>query len=103
MLLEQRGKVIASYKQAILFRLVNIAQVGMTGDRFPVAAEVFSSLVTAYVPASCSLDTGFLFSGTKRQWREASGSPPSSSEIRNSWSCTSSPSRIFISWCLIKH
>jgi hypothetical protein len=33
---------------------------------------------------------------------EADCSPPSSSEVKNTWSCTSSPQYIFMMWCLIK-
>jgi hypothetical protein len=34
--------------------------------------------------------------------READHSPPSSAEARNEWSYTSTPSYIFMTWCLIK-
>jgi len=34
--------------------------------------------------------------------READHSPPSSAEVKNGWSCTSSSSYIFVAWCLIK-
>jgi hypothetical protein len=28
-------------------------------------------------------------------------SPPSSSEVKNAWSCTSTPQYVYIVWCLI--
>jgi hypothetical protein len=40
------------------------------------------------------------------QWvagRKADHSPPSSAEIKNAWSYTSSPQDVFMTWCLVKH
>jgi len=39
----------------------------------------------------------------KRSWREADHSPPSSSEVKNAWSCTSTPHYVFMAWYLVKH
>jgi hypothetical protein len=30
-------------------------------------------------------------------------SPPSSAEVKNAWSYTSTPQYIFMTWCLVKH
>jgi hypothetical protein len=38
----------------------------------------------------------------KRPGREADHSPPSSAEVKNAWSYTSTPQHVFIVWCLIK-
>jgi hypothetical protein len=35
--------------------------------------------------------------------RETDHSPPSSAEVKNAWSCTSTQPYVFIAWCLIKH
>ena len=43
-------------------------------------------------PTSCRLCAGVLPSGGQRPEREADHSPPSSSEVRNEWSYTSTPS-----------
>jgi hypothetical protein len=47
--------------------------------------------------------SGALFLGVKRQGRQADHSPPSSAEVENVWSCTSTPPYVFRAWCLIKH
>jgi hypothetical protein len=39
----------------------------------------------------------------KRPGREADHSPPSSTEVKNAWSYTSSPQYVFMAWCLVKH
>jgi hypothetical protein len=38
----------------------------------------------------------------KRQGREADHSPPSSAEVKNAWSYTSTPQYAFITWCSVK-
>jgi hypothetical protein len=49
-----------------------------------------------WVPRALSL-------GVKRLGREADHSPPSSAEVKNEWSYTSTPRYIFMAWCLVKH
>jgi hypothetical protein len=49
-----------------------------------------------WVPESLSL-------GVKRPGREADHSPPSSAEVKNAWSYTSTPQHVFMAWCLVKH
>jgi hypothetical protein len=39
----------------------------------------------------------------KRPEREADYSPPSSAEVENAWSYTSTPQYVFMAWCLVKH
>jgi hypothetical protein len=38
----------------------------------------------------------------KRAVREADNSPPSSAEVKNVWSYTSTPQYAFMAWCLVK-
>jgi hypothetical protein len=45
---------------------------------------------------------GALSVKVKRPGREADHSPPSSAEVTNAWSYTSTPEYVFIAWCLIK-
>jgi hypothetical protein len=40
--------------------------------------------------------------GVKRPGREADHSPPYSVEVKNAWSCTSTPQYVFMAWYLIK-
>jgi hypothetical protein len=40
--------------------------------------------------------------GVKRPGREADQSPPSSTEVKNAWSCACTASRVFMAWYLIK-
>jgi hypothetical protein len=49
-----------------------------------------------WVPGALSL-------GVKRPGREADHSPPSSAEVKNAWSCISTPQYVFMAWCLVKH
>jgi hypothetical protein len=44
---------------------------------------------------------GALFLVVKRPGREADHSPPSSAEVRNAWSYTSTPQYVFKAWCLV--
>jgi hypothetical protein len=46
---------------------------------------------------------GALFLEVKRPRREADHSPPSSAEVKNAWSYTSTPQYVFMAWCLAKH
>jgi hypothetical protein len=46
---------------------------------------------------------GALNLGEKRPGREADHSPPSSAEVKNAWSYTSTPQYVFMAWCLVKH
>jgi hypothetical protein len=48
-----------------------------------------------WVPGALSL-------GVKRPGREADNSPPSSVEVKNAWSYTSTPQYVFMAWCSVK-
>jgi hypothetical protein len=48
------------------------------------------------VPGTLSLEV-------KRPGREADHPPPSSAEVENAWSYTSTPQYVFMVWCLVKH
>jgi hypothetical protein len=54
-------------------------------------------------PASYPMVTGALFSGVKQLGCEANHSPPSSANVKNLWSYTSTPPYVCIEWCLGKH
>jgi hypothetical protein len=47
-------------------------------------------------PASSPMGTREFFSGVKRPGREADHSPPSSAEVKNAWSYTSTPQYVFM-------
>jgi hypothetical protein len=49
-----------------------------------------------WVPVALSL-------GVKRPGRADDNSPPSSAEVKNAWSYTSTPLYVFMAWCLVKH
>jgi hypothetical protein len=51
-------------------------------------------------PVSYQWGTGGCFLGVKR---EADHSPPSSAEVKNLWSYTSTPSHDFMAWYFVKH
>jgi hypothetical protein len=46
---------------------------------------------------------GALSLGVKRPGREADHSPPSSFEVNDAWSYTSTPQYVFMALCLVKH
>jgi hypothetical protein len=41
--------------------------------------------------------------GVKWPGREADHSPPTSVDVKNAWSYTSTPQYVFMAWCLVKH
>jgi len=60
--------------------------------------------VTHIVPIKCiGGGGGGCFPGVKQPGRETDQLPPSSAEVKNTWSCTSIPLYVFMAWCLIKH
>jgi hypothetical protein len=46
--------------------------------------------------------SGAVSLGVKRPGREADHSPPSSAEVKNAWSYTSTPQHTFMAWCSFK-
>jgi hypothetical protein len=62
--------------------------------RFPAGAENFSLHHGVQPPIQCV--PGTLSLGVKRQGREADHSPPSKSEVKNAWSCTSTTLYVFM-------
>jgi hypothetical protein len=46
---------------------------------------------------------GYPSPAVKRPGREADHSPLSSAEVKNAWTCTSTPQYVFTVWCLVKH
>jgi hypothetical protein len=46
---------------------------------------------------------GVVSVGIKRPAREADHSPPSSAEVKNAWSYTSTPQYVFMTWYLVKN
>jgi hypothetical protein len=67
-----------------------------SGVRFPAGAVNFSLLHRVQTgsgayPSSYPMGTRVSFSGVKRPEREIDHSPPSSAEVKNAWSYTSTP------------
>jgi hypothetical protein len=60
-------------------------------------------LYVSWGNASYPMGTGAIFLGVKRPGREADHSAPSSAEVKNAWSYTSTPQYVFMAWCLVKH
>jgi hypothetical protein len=50
-------------------------------------------------PASYLTGTSGSFPGGKAAGHEADHSPPSSAEVKNAWSYTSTPQYVFMAWC----
>jgi len=79
------------------------------GFRVRVAAKTrdFSLLQNAKTvsgahTASCSMGTGGSFSGVKRRERDVNQAPPSSAQLKNEWSYTSTPLCAFMA-CIGKN
>jgi hypothetical protein len=53
-------------------------------------------------PSPIQLVPGAPSLGVKRPGCEADHSPPSSAELKNAWSYTSTPQYTFMAWCLVK-
>jgi len=60
-------------------------------------------LFTTTTQPPIQLIPGALSLGVKRPGREADHLSPPSAEVKNAWSYTSTPTYVFIAWCLIKH
>jgi hypothetical protein len=54
-------------------------------------------------PASYLMGTGGSFAGNKAAGSWSWQLTPSSAEVKNSWSYTSTPTYVFIAWCLVKY
>jgi hypothetical protein len=54
-------------------------------------------------PASYPTGTGGSFRGSKAAGAWSCPLIPSSAEVKNAWSYTSSPKYVFMAWCLVKH
>jgi hypothetical protein len=73
--------------------------------RFPAGAGSFSlhrvQNGSEAHPGSYPMVPGTLYMEVKRPGREDDHSPPSSAEVKNTWSYTSTPQYIFMVWCLL--
>jgi hypothetical protein len=81
----------------------------MAGVQFPALAgsgtfclATMSRLALEPTKPPVQLVMGILFPGVKWLGHEADHSPLSSAEVKNVWSCTSTPQYMFMVWCLIK-
>jgi hypothetical protein len=75
---------------------INQLRIAITGVRFPARTGNFSLhhrvlTCSGIHPASHQLGTGGSSPGIEQPVREADHSPPSSAEVKNAWSFTSSP------------
>jgi hypothetical protein len=75
--------------------------------RFPVGLGIFlftTACRRALGPTKPPIQwvQGALSLEVKRPEREAHHSPSSTAEVKNAWSCTSTPP-IHMAWCLVKH
>jgi len=48
------------------------------------------------------MGAGLFSPGLKWPWREPDHSTPSSTEVKNAWSYTSTPQYAFMAWCSVK-
>jgi hypothetical protein len=76
--------------------------------RFPAGAGNFSlhhrvQNNSGAHSASYPMGTRVSFPVVKRPERETDHSPPSSVEVKNAWSYTSTSQYVFMAWCLVKH
>jgi hypothetical protein len=90
---------------------MNSGKIAQTGARVAqsVVIFLFSTSSRLYLgggghPAPYPVGTrGLLPRRVKRPEREDGHSPPSSAGVKNVWSYTSIPPKVFMSWCLVKH
>jgi hypothetical protein len=74
--------------------------------RFPAGAVNFSlhhrvQNGSGARTASCPVGNRGSFPGINWSGREADHSPPSSAEVKDAWSYTSTPQYFFMPWCLV--
>jgi hypothetical protein len=82
--------------------------IGVLGFDFRQRLEIFlftTASRTALEPTQPPIQwvPGALSRGVKQLGREADHSPPSSVEVKNAWSYTSTHQYVFMAWCLVKH
>jgi hypothetical protein len=82
---------------------------GWLGVRVPAEAGNFSLHHCSSRPALEPIQPpiywvpeGAISLGVKRLGREVGHSPPSSAEVKNAWSYTSTPQHAFMAWCSVK-
>jgi hypothetical protein len=74
-----------------------------TWARFPIGVRLFL-FATASRPALEGRPASYpVGTGGSSPAREVHHTLPSSAEVKNAWSYTSTPPYVFMAWCLIKH
>jgi hypothetical protein len=81
-----------------LTEIVSICMQGLGIFLFTIVSR------TALEPTRPSIQyvSGVLSLGLKRPGRETDHSAPSSTEVKNAWSYTSTPQYVFLAWCSVK-
>jgi hypothetical protein len=74
----------------------------MTGVQFPTGVENFFLAPTSRLALGPTQTPIEWVLGIKQPAYGADPSPPSSAEVKNAWSCTSTPQYV-MAWCLVKH
>jgi hypothetical protein len=97
----------------VLFGLIQLSQQRLVEQELkvylhlevPLFSTFFTASGTALVPTQPPIQwvSETLSLGIKQPGQEANHSPPSSAEVKNAWSYTSTPQYVFIAWCLVKH
>jgi hypothetical protein len=75
----------------------------MTSVQFPAGSGIFS--LHHHIQTGSGAHPDFIkrVLGVKHPGCEPEHSPPSNAKVKNVWSYTSTPSYIFMLWCLVKH
>jgi hypothetical protein len=79
---------------------------GRSGVRIPIEAGNYSlhhrvQTGSGAHPPPIQWVPGVISLGVKRPGRKADHSPPSSAEVKNAWSYTSTPAYAFMAWCSV--
>jgi hypothetical protein len=72
-------------------------------DRGVIRRPFEKFVESAYYSESELCGGAATFSFPKYPGREADHLPPSSAEVKNAWSYTSTSQYVFMAWCLVKH
>jgi hypothetical protein len=87
----------------ILKFLFHLNDTRLTNSIIRLAVHFIARNMVPYKKGRIQWVPGPLSLGIKRPGREADHSPPSSAEVKNTWSYTSTPQYVLVAWCLVKH
>jgi hypothetical protein len=101
----QRYLCIYNYLGGLVFEVVLLSSSAFSPMMPPLLQTFLVFLQNGFGahPASYRMGSRRFLLVVKWPGSEADHSPPSSAEVKNAWSYSSTPYYVFMEWCLVKH